>query len=64
MVLWGSLTLMRDLLAAGPVDVLELRVVPVSLGAGRPLLVDPWAGRLLGSQAYGDVVVTRYAPAP
>lgn len=34
MVLWGSLTLFRSLLAAGLVDELQLRTVPVILGKG------------------------------
>lgn len=63
LVLWGSLTLMADLLAGGVVDVVELRVMPVVLGAGRPLFARPWTGRLVGSRSYGDIVVNRYAPA-
>ncbi len=34
-VVWGSLTLADELLRAGAVDVLRLRVAPVLLGAGR-----------------------------
>lgn len=35
LIVWGSLTLSHALLAAGEVDLLRLRVVPVLLGAGR-----------------------------
>jgi dihydrofolate reductase len=34
-IVWGSLTVARDLLAAGAVDEVWLRVVPIALGAGR-----------------------------
>lgn len=37
LVVWGSLTLTDALFAAGLVDVLRLRIVPVLIGAGRPL---------------------------
>lgn len=37
LVLWGSLTLTDALFAAGLVDVLRLRVVPVLIGNGRPV---------------------------
>ena len=35
LIVWGSLTLVDSLLAAGLVDVLRLRIVPKLLGAGR-----------------------------
>ncbi|WP_127794857.1 dihydrofolate reductase family protein [Agromyces sp. LHK192] len=34
-IVWGSLTLADDLLRAGAVDELRLRIVPVLIGAGR-----------------------------
>ncbi|MEX5271098.1 dihydrofolate reductase family protein [Kocuria sabuli] len=37
LVLWGSLALADALFAAGLVDVLRLRTVPVLIGTGRPL---------------------------
>ncbi|MFI7496741.1 dihydrofolate reductase family protein [Kocuria sp. M4R2S49] len=37
LVVWGSLMLTDALFAAGLVDVLRLRIVPVLIGAGRPL---------------------------
>lgn len=39
-VVWGSLRLATALLAAGEVDVLRLRIVPVLLGAGRSFTPD------------------------
>lgn len=35
LIVWGSLTLADDLLRAGEVDVLRLRMVPVLIGSGR-----------------------------
>ncbi|MRG59140.1 reductase [Agromyces sp. CFH 90414] len=35
LIVWGSLTLADDLLRAGAVDELRLRIVPVLIGAGR-----------------------------
>lgn len=37
-VLWGSVSVMRSLLAASEVDDLELFLAPVALGSGTPLL--------------------------
>ncbi|WP_229070066.1 dihydrofolate reductase family protein [Actinoplanes sp. DH11] len=37
-IVWGSVSVMRALLAAGEVDELELFVAPIALGAGTPLL--------------------------
>lgn len=38
LMVWGSITLARALLAAGLVDELQLRVVPITLGGGMSLL--------------------------
>lgn len=38
LMVWGSITLARSLLAAGLVDELQLRVVPITLGGGVSLL--------------------------
>ena len=46
LVLWGSLTLARSLLAAGLVDVLQLWLSPVLLGSGRRLFDDAAFRRL------------------
>ena len=37
-IVWGSVTVVADLLRAGEVDDVELFVAPVLLGVGRPLL--------------------------
>jgi dihydrofolate reductase len=34
-IVWGSLTVARDLLAAGAVDEVWLRVIPITIGTGR-----------------------------
>ncbi len=62
-VLWGSLTLFRTLLAAGLVDEVELRVMPIVLGSGTPLFTEPARLELRGAESYeGGIVVTSYAP--
>jgi dihydrofolate reductase len=38
MIVWGSLSVAQSLLRAGLVDVLQLRVLPIVLGQGRPLI--------------------------
>jgi dihydrofolate reductase len=40
MVIWGSIDLSGSLINAGLVDVLELRIVPVVLGKGKPFFRD------------------------
>ena len=66
-VVWGSVSVMRSLLAAGEVDELDLFVAPIALGAGTPLLdpgAPPVALRLLGSEVWpASVLHTRYAVA-
>jgi dihydrofolate reductase len=39
-VIWGSIMLATDMMQAGLVDELQLRTIPVVLGAGRPLFDD------------------------
>jgi dihydrofolate reductase len=39
-VIWGSISLAGSFLSAGLVDVLELRIVPVALGKGKPFFRD------------------------
>ena len=64
-IVWGSVTVVRALLAAELVDELELFVAPVLLGTGTPL-IDPAAPparlTLLDSETWpGGVLRTRYA---
>jgi dihydrofolate reductase len=66
LVLWGSITLFHDLLEAGLVDEIQLRVCPLLLGAGKPVFP---AGTTLGLHlieakpwATGGVLL-RYEPA-
>ena len=40
MVLWGSLTLARDLIAADAIDEYHLQICPTMIGAGRRLFPD------------------------
>lgn len=65
----GSGTLVRSLLADGLVDELRLMVFPIVLGSGRRLLADGTATtrlRYLGTRETGPdgVVVQTYAPIP
>lgn len=46
-VLWGSLTLADALFAAGLVDQLRLRIVPVLIGTGRSLAATALPGQLM-----------------
>jgi dihydrofolate reductase len=64
-ILWGSVSVMRTLLAAGEVDELELFVAPIALGSGTPLLAAggaPLALHLKESEPWpGGVLRLRYA---
>ncbi|MEU4422229.1 dihydrofolate reductase family protein [Actinoplanes sp. NPDC024001] len=64
-IVWGSVRLMRSLLAAGEVDLLELFVAPVLLGAGTPLLTpgdQQLRLRVAETEHWpADVIHTRYA---
>lgn len=63
LVLWGSLTLFRSLLAAGVVDEVQLRVLPIALGSGTPLFDRPVRLQLLEATAYDSgILVLRYSP--
>ena len=53
LLVWGSLALMHDLMAAGELDELDLFVAPVALGAGTPLV--PAGMALALTQLGGDV---------
>ncbi len=61
MILWGSLSLAQSLLRAGLVDVLQLRMLPVALGQGRPL-IPPEHGllrlRLVEAKPYRSGIVS------
>ncbi|MDH6290356.1 dihydrofolate reductase family protein [Rhodococcus sp. NM-2] len=61
MIVWGSITLARALLAAERVDEIQLHVVPILLGHGRRLLDEDTGMRaltLLESKGYDSGVVT------
>jgi dihydrofolate reductase len=64
-IVWGSVSVMRALLAAGEVNEMELFVAPIALGAGTPLLAAgaaPLPLRLTDSETWpGGVVRLRYA---
>ncbi|GAB1511672.1 dihydrofolate reductase family protein [Actinophytocola sp. KF-1] len=60
--LWGSLTLMRALLAAGVVDEVRMLVCPVSRGRGTRLFADRRAMELVEATGFTNgVVLLRYA---
>lgn len=57
LVVWGSLTLTAALFRAGLVDHLRLRVVPVLIGAGRPVTPSDLGERrldLVSARAFGS----------
>ena len=61
LIVWGSLSLAQSLLRAGLVDVLQLRVLPIALGRGRPL-IPPELGslrlRLVEAKPYRSGIVS------
>ena len=60
--LWGSLTLMQSLLAAGLVDEIQMRVCPTSRGTGTRLFEDRHDLQLLEATPFENgVVLLRYA---
>ncbi|MDV7245457.1 MULTISPECIES: dihydrofolate reductase family protein [Rhodococcus] len=67
-VVWGSITLAKSLLAADLVDEIQLRVVPVLLGRGQRLLDEDTgmhALTLLEAKGYESGIVTlRYRVVP
>ena len=60
-MLWGSISLAQSLIRAGLVDEIQLRVLPVALGAGRRLLTEE-VGRqdlaLLHAKSYASGIVS------
>lgn len=64
---WGSATLVRDLLAAGLVDELRLMIEPVLLGGGKRIFPEDGAAvplRLASSRTAGTgVLLCTYVPA-
>jgi dihydrofolate reductase len=67
LVIWGSVSLVRDLLTAGLVDELTLMIEPILLGGGKRIFPDDGGARPLQlvrsvTTATG-VLVTTYEPA-
>lgn len=59
--LWGSLTLMRSLLDAGVVDVVQMLVCPAARGKGARVFEDQQELRLLEATGFGNgVALLRY----
>jgi dihydrofolate reductase len=59
--LWGSLTLMRSLLAAGLVDEVRMLVCPVSLGKGTRVFADRQDLKLVEATGFGNgLTLLRY----
>lgn len=59
-LIWGSLELVRRLVAAGELDELDLFVLPVVLGTGVPLLTEPLALTQTASEDWGTLTHVRY----
>lgn len=61
-LIWGSLSIVHELLEAGELDELDLFVAPVALGAGTPLLRSSVTRlRQLHVEAFPGAVHVRYA---
>ncbi|GAA4964247.1 dihydrofolate reductase [Nonomuraea thailandensis] len=59
--LWGSLELMRSLMSAGVVDVVQMLVCPVSRGKGTRVFEDRQDLRLIEATSFGNgVALLRY----
>ena len=67
-VIWGSIALATAMMRAGLVDELQLRTIPVVLGAGRPLFdadLDSRQLDLRSAKPYDQgLVLLQYAPTP
>ena len=67
LLIWGSASLVRSLLAEGMVDELNLMIEPIVLGGGKRIFLDDGVARplqLVSSVTSGTGVhVTRYRPA-
>ena len=60
--LWGSLTLMRSMLAAGVVDEVRMLVCPASRGEGTRVFADRQDLKLLEATSFGNgLALLRYA---
>lgn len=60
-LVWGSLSLVHQLVEAGELDELDLFVAPVTLGAGTPLLPSAVRLRQLGAEPFPGALHVRYA---
>jgi dihydrofolate reductase len=59
--LWGSVALMRSVLAAGVVDEIQLRVCPTTRGRGTPMFDDRRDLRLVEARSFANgVALLRY----
>lgn len=64
-IVWGSLSLARELIKSGLVDEYQIRVVPIILGQGIPLFdtSEPIALKLIKTQSYkSGIAYLRYVP--
>jgi dihydrofolate reductase len=60
--LWGSLTLMQSLLAAGVVDEVRMLICPASRGAGRRVFEDRQDLKLVEAAGFDNgIAIMRYA---
>ncbi|SKB09011.1 dihydrofolate reductase family protein [Aeromicrobium choanae] len=63
-LIWGSLSIVHQLLGAGQLDELDLFVAPVALGSGTPLLPAATRLRQLAVADLGGATHVRYATSP
>lgn len=62
-VIWGSMTLARELLGNRLIDEIQLRVCPAVLGEGKPVFANELEMELLEAKTYDrGLVLLRYQP--
>ena len=60
-VIWGSMTLAHSLLKEGLIDEVQLRVIPTTLGMGKPVFDSAYDMKFLDAKTYDQgLVLLRY----
>jgi dihydrofolate reductase len=60
-VIWGSMTLAHSLMQAGLIDEIQLRVIPTTLGKGKPVFDRTYDMELVDAKTYDKgLVLLRY----
>ena len=56
-VIWGSMMLAHSLMKEGLIDEVQLRVIPTTLGKGKPVFDSAYDMEFLGAKTYGQGLV-------